>query len=281
MENDKEGPAPTSADEEGVSARRAELEIAKLEGEVNELGRPWFKRPIVYVNSIVALTALVGVAGQSLLSSIKAERTLLLSEKAKREAEEAIQQKEHAIAESQEARAELEVIKNSVRVALESLEAARGEAEAARDEAQKFERRAAFARAELSRLEALVKRLAITPTDKKVLNEFADESLMRQVIEITAAMLGLSYDKVTPESHFVDDLGADSLDMVELVMAMEEEFELGISDEAAEKIVTVQDAFNYIRNQLKGEDKKRKERISHGGGRLVDEENSRQGSTLA
>ena len=53
--------------------------------------------------------------------------------------------------------------------------------------------------------------------------------------------------KVTTEASFVDDLGADSLDTVELVMALEEEFEIDIPDEEAEKIVTVQDAIDYIK----------------------------------
>jgi len=55
---------------------------------------------------------------------------------------------------------------------------------------------------------------------------------------------------VIPGANFVDDLGADSLDTVELVMALEEEFEIEIPDEAAEKILTVQDAVNYISNKV-------------------------------
>ena len=60
-------------------------------------------------------------------------------------------------------------------------------------------------------------------------------------------------DKITPDAKFVDDLGADSLDTVELVMALEEEFEIDIPDEEAEKIVTFQDVLNYI-NAHAGED---------------------------
>jgi acyl carrier protein len=56
--------------------------------------------------------------------------------------------------------------------------------------------------------------------------------------------------KVIPQASFVDDLGADSLDTVELVMALEEEFDIEIPDEAAEKILTVQDAVDYISNQV-------------------------------
>ncbi|ABA23253.1 Acyl carrier protein (ACP) [Trichormus variabilis ATCC 29413] len=57
-------------------------------------------------------------------------------------------------------------------------------------------------------------------------------------------------DKVTPEASFANDLQADSLDTVELVMALEEEFEIEIPDEAAEKITTVQEAVDYINNQV-------------------------------
>ena len=56
----------------------------------------------------------------------------------------------------------------------------------------------------------------------------------------------MSIEQVSVDSHFFDDLGADSLDLVELIMSMEEEFEVDISDEDAEKIVTVQDAIDYI-----------------------------------
>jgi acyl carrier protein len=56
--------------------------------------------------------------------------------------------------------------------------------------------------------------------------------------------------KVIPQASFVDDLGADSLDTVELVMALEEEFDIEIPDEAAEKILTVQDAVDYISNEV-------------------------------
>ena len=58
--------------------------------------------------------------------------------------------------------------------------------------------------------------------------------------------LGVEADEVTIESTFIDDLGADSLDIVELIMAFEEEFSIEIPDEAAEKIKTVQDVVNYI-----------------------------------
>ena len=70
-----------------------------------------------------------------------------------------------------------------------------------------------------------------------------------QVKNIVAEQLGVKEDEVKNESSFVDDLGADSLDTVELVMALEEEFEIEIPDEAAEKITTVQQAIDYIKAQ--------------------------------
>ncbi len=68
----------------------------------------------------------------------------------------------------------------------------------------------------------------------------------KKVREIISKQLGIEADKVTKESSFMDDLGADSLDTVELVMAFEETFNIEIPDEDAEKIVKVQDAINYI-----------------------------------
>ncbi len=67
-----------------------------------------------------------------------------------------------------------------------------------------------------------------------------------RVKKIVIEQLGVKEDEVTLEASFVDDLGADSLDTVELVMALEEEFETEIPDESAEKITTVQEAVNYI-----------------------------------
>ncbi len=70
-----------------------------------------------------------------------------------------------------------------------------------------------------------------------------------QVRKIVAEQLGVKEEQVTPEAAFVDDLGADSLDTVELVMALEEEFECEIPDEEAEKITTVQAAIDYIKDR--------------------------------
>ena len=67
-----------------------------------------------------------------------------------------------------------------------------------------------------------------------------------QVKQIVVDHLGIEESKVTPESKFIDDLGADSLDTVELVMAFEEEFGIEIPDDAAESIQTVGDAVNFI-----------------------------------
>jgi len=67
-----------------------------------------------------------------------------------------------------------------------------------------------------------------------------------KIREIIAEQLGVDADEITPETSFVDDLGADSLDTVELVMALEEEFGIEIPDEDAEKISTVDDAIKYI-----------------------------------
>ena len=67
-----------------------------------------------------------------------------------------------------------------------------------------------------------------------------------QVKAIVAEQLGVKLEQVTPNASFVDDLGADSLDTVELVMALEEEFKTEIPDEDAEKITTVQQAIDYV-----------------------------------
>jgi acyl carrier protein len=71
-------------------------------------------------------------------------------------------------------------------------------------------------------------------------------SLQDKVRSIIAEQLGVKPEEVTPQASFIDDLGADSLDTVELVMALEEEFGIEIPDEEAEKLVTVGDAIKYI-----------------------------------
>ncbi|VXD25847.1 acyl carrier protein (ACP) [Planktothrix serta PCC 8927] len=70
---------------------------------------------------------------------------------------------------------------------------------------------------------------------------------------IVKEQLDVEEDKITPSANFIDDLGADSLDTVELVMALEEEFEVEIPDEDAENIKTVQDVVNYIKKNAEKE----------------------------
>ena len=72
----------------------------------------------------------------------------------------------------------------------------------------------------------------------------------KRVKEIIVEQLGVNENEVTPEAKFVDDLGADSLDLVELVMALEEEYNMEISDEDAEKILSVGDAIEYIQSHV-------------------------------
>ncbi|MBE0501446.1 MAG: acyl carrier protein [Desulfuromonadales bacterium] len=73
-------------------------------------------------------------------------------------------------------------------------------------------------------------------------------SIEEKVKQIVAEQLGVDEGQVTENASFMDDLGADSLDTVELVMALEEEFDIEISDEDAEKIQTVQDAISYVKS---------------------------------
>ncbi|MBM15769.1 MAG: acyl carrier protein [Nitrospina sp.] len=74
-------------------------------------------------------------------------------------------------------------------------------------------------------------------------------SVEEKVKEIIVDQLGVDEKQVSSEASFIDDLGADSLDTVELVMALEEEFDIEIPDEDAEKIATVQNAVDYIKGQ--------------------------------
>ena len=78
------------------------------------------------------------------------------------------------------------------------------------------------------------------------------ENIEERVINIVCEQLGVGRDKINPQTSFINDLGADSLDTVELVMEFEDEFEINIPDEDAEKIQTVGDAIKYIGDKLQG-----------------------------
>jgi len=75
--------------------------------------------------------------------------------------------------------------------------------------------------------------------------------IKNRIVEIVANQLGIEEEDVTAEASVIDDLGADSLDVVELVMALEEEFDLEIPDEEAEKITNVQNIFDYMANAFR------------------------------
>ncbi len=75
-----------------------------------------------------------------------------------------------------------------------------------------------------------------------------EKEILERLTKIIVEQLGVEEGLVKPEATFVEDLSADSLDIVELVMGIEDEFELEIPDQAAENIVTVQDVINYIKN---------------------------------
>ena len=76
----------------------------------------------------------------------------------------------------------------------------------------------------------------------------SSEEVFDKVIEIIVEQLGVAENAVTEEASFIDDLGADSLDIVELIMALEEEFDMEIPDADAEKVVTVGDVVEYIKD---------------------------------
>ncbi len=78
----------------------------------------------------------------------------------------------------------------------------------------------------------------------------SSEEIYDKVKEIIVEQLGVAETAVTPEASFIDDLGADSLDIVELIMALEEEFDLEIPDSDAEKVVTVSDVVDYIKENI-------------------------------
>jgi acyl carrier protein len=75
-------------------------------------------------------------------------------------------------------------------------------------------------------------------------------ALENRISDIIVEQLGVSKEEIKPEASFIDDLGADSLDIVELVMAMEEEFDIEIPDDDAEKIQTIGDALSYLKERV-------------------------------
>ena len=78
----------------------------------------------------------------------------------------------------------------------------------------------------------------------------SSEEIFNRVKEIIVEQLGVAEDNVNEEASFIDDLGADSLDIVELIMALEEEFDIEIPDTDAEKIVTVGDVVEYLKDNI-------------------------------
>ena len=78
----------------------------------------------------------------------------------------------------------------------------------------------------------------------------SSEEVYDKVKEIIVEQLGVAETAITPDASFIDDLGADSLDIVELIMALEEEFDLEIPDADAEKVVTVNDVVEYIKDNI-------------------------------
>ena len=79
-----------------------------------------------------------------------------------------------------------------------------------------------------------------------------NEELFKSIKQMIVDQLGVDEDTITEDSSFVDDLNADSLDMVELVMAMEQEFDIEIPDDVAEKVATVKDAVEYVQSLMEG-----------------------------
>ena len=88
-----------------------------------------------------------------------------------------------------------------------------------------------------------------TKANSNQLQLMSDKSIEARVKDIIVDQLGVNADQVTPEAKFVEDLGADSLDTVELVMAFEEEFDIEVPDEDAEKLQSVGDVVSYINSQ--------------------------------
>lgn len=77
----------------------------------------------------------------------------------------------------------------------------------------------------------------------------SSEEIAERIKSIIVEQLGVSMEEVTPEASFIEDLGADSLDIVELIMALEEEYDMEIPDEDAEKIQTVNDVIEYVQGK--------------------------------
>lgn len=96
--------------------------------------------------------------------------------------------------------------------------------------------------------------IIVIEEDRHIMNVNTSE-IEARVKKIVVEQLGVKEEEITTEASFVDDLGADSLDTVELVMALEEEFETEIPDEDAEKIVTIKDAVKYIVDRMEKESK--------------------------
>jgi acyl carrier protein len=94
--------------------------------------------------------------------------------------------------------------------------------------------------------------LAGNPAESRRRQEAMPTAVEEKVKQIIVEQLGVDEGEVTPNASFVDDLGADSLDTVELVMAFEEAFDIEIPDEDAEKIRTVKDAIDYVDKHAKG-----------------------------
>jgi len=91
-------------------------------------------------------------------------------------------------------------------------------------------------------------RVQVPPSALKTMEVVMD--IMATLKEIIVDKLSVTEDQITPESRFIEDLGADSLDVVELIMAIEEKFGIEIPDEDAEKMRSVEDATNYIREKV-------------------------------
>lgn len=77
----------------------------------------------------------------------------------------------------------------------------------------------------------------------------SSDEIAERIKSIIVEQLGVSLEEVTPDASFIEDLGADSLDIVELIMALEEEYDMEIPDEDAEKIQSVQDVINYVQGK--------------------------------